>query len=112
MLGVVNNVENDSNLWIERFDSETIEVSIDIEYESINTSGQRLMDQEERLDASILIGPGVAQLRPTFVGILRLQTDRDAFCRSSSRGIEYVCGDGAHRGGLRFRAKVSLAAIP
>ena len=101
MLGVVINVEDDGNLWVKGFYSETVEVSINIEYESINTSGQGLMDQEERLHASILVGPCMAQLRPTLVGVLRLQTDRDAFCRTSSRGVEYVCGDGAH---CRFRS--------
>lgn len=98
MLCVVVHLEDDGDLWIERINSERAEVRFNVEHETIDSGRQRFLDQKERLDSPVFIGPCVAQLCPTLVGVLSLEADRDALGRRTSRRVENVCGDGAHNG--------------
>lgn len=97
MLCIVINFEYDCYLRIERIDSERTKVSVNVEHETVGSGRQRFLDQEEGLDTPVVVGPCVAQLRPTLVGVLRLQTDCDAFRRRASRCVKNVGGDCAHK---------------
>lgn len=60
MLSVIIYIEYDCDLRIERLHPERTEVSIDVEYETVDPGRQRLVHEKEWLNSPILIGPCVA----------------------------------------------------
>ena len=99
MLRRVREVKNDRYLWVEIFDILLVEIVFGIKNQPISAFGKLLLDQKERFDAPVVIGPGMTQLSPRFIRVLNLQTDCHAAGRRTARDVEYVRRDRAHRFG-------------
>lgn len=96
VLRIFINLEYDCNFREKAFDVESREVGLGIENEPVSAGRKWFANQEERLDATIVVGPGMTQFGPAFVSILRFQEYRYASGRGAARYVEYVGGDGAH----------------
>jgi hypothetical protein len=96
VLRIFIDLEYDCNFREKAFYVESREVGLGIENEPVSACGEWFANQEERLDATIIVGPGVTQLGPALVSILRLQKYCYATSRSAARYVEYVRRDGAH----------------
>ena len=90
VLRCVVNLEDNRNLWIEEFDLERREIGFCIEDQPVDTARERLFNQKEWFDATVFIGPGVAEFSPAFVCVLQVQADRYTAGGRASRDVEYV----------------------
>ena len=70
MLRTVVDVEDDRYLRIEAAGTERREIWFSIKNQPVSTDGYRPIDEKERFHATISVGPCMAQLRPTLVGVL------------------------------------------
>ena len=84
MLGAVVHVEDHGHLWIKARDAKRREVWFGIEYQAVCSVGHRAVNEEERFHAPVRVGPCMAQLGPTFVGVLNFKANGNATRRSSS----------------------------
>ena len=73
VLRVFINFENDCNFREKALDVESREVRLGIENQPVSACGQWFANQEERLNAAVIIGPGMTQFGPAFIGVLRLE---------------------------------------
>ena len=71
-------------------DLERREIGFCIENQPIDTARKRLFNQKEWFDATVFIGPGVAEFSPAFVCVLQVQADRYTAGGRASRDVEYV----------------------
>ena len=90
MLRTVVNVENDRYLRIEAGDTERREIWFSIKNQPVSADGHRPIDEKERFHTPIRVGPCMAQLGPTLVGILNFEVYRDPAGGCAPRRIEYV----------------------
>src|SRR6267142_3328949 len=95
MLCRIIDLERDRYLRIEAFNLKTLEIAFHIEDQTINAGTQIILNQKERFHPPIFVGPGVGQLHPGLVWILKFEGDGYTAGRSASRCIEDVGGDGA-----------------
>src|SRR5690242_10019920 len=96
MLGAVVHIEDHRHLRIEARRTERRKVWLSVKNQAISPIRHWPIDEEERLDAPVGVGPGMAQLGPAFVGVLYLKTNGHATCGCAARSVEYVGGDRAH----------------
>src|SRR2546423_3977923 len=96
MLGAVVDVEDDRDLRIEAIHAERRKIRLSIKHQPISATRYGPIDEKKRLHAPVAVGPGMAQLRPAFVGVLYLKTNGHATCGRAARSVEYVRGDRAH----------------
>ena len=94
----VVDLEHHRNLRIKELDLECREIGLSIEDQSVGAPGQRLLNQEERFDSPVFVGPRMTEFGPTFVRILQVQVDSYAACGRATRYVEYVRGNCAHSG--------------
>ena len=90
MLRCVFDVEHDRNLGIKAATAERREVWFGIEYEPVSSVSYGAIDEKERFDAAVSVGPGVAQFGPGLVRVLHLERNRDATGGRSARSVEDV----------------------
>src|SRR6185503_14049928 len=83
VLGSIVNVEDHCHLWIEAGDAQRREIRFGIKNQPVSAVAHRAIDEKEWLDAPVGVGPCMAQLGPTFVSVLNLQTNSHTTCRSS-----------------------------
>ena len=81
MLGVVPDFEHDTNLRIKGLNIEPIEIGFSVEHQTVDSGSEGLIYQKEWLDATIFIGPCVAQFSPTLICVLSFKADRDSVGR-------------------------------
>ena len=73
VLGIFVNFENDCNFREKALDVESGEVRLGIENQPVGACGKWFANEEERLNAAVVIGPGMTQFGPAFIGVLRLE---------------------------------------
>ena len=96
MLRWIFNMEDNADLRIERLDLEFGEVRFSVEDEPVSARLNGLLKQKERFDASVFIGPGVAELRPALIHILHFKRDGNRVRGPPARNINNVRGNAAH----------------
>jgi hypothetical protein len=97
MLRTIVDVENNRYLRIEAADTERREVWFSVKNQPVSAVGHRAIDEKERFYAPVSVGPCMAQLGPTLVSVLYFETDSNATRGRTSRRVEYVGRDRAHR---------------
>src|SRR5258705_7475115 len=93
----VIDLESNRYLWIEAVDTKICKVALGIEYQTINSGTKIVLNQEKRAHSTVFVGPGMAQLQPTFIRILAFQRYGHTAGRTAPRCIQNVCGNGAHK---------------
>jgi len=97
MLRTIVDVEDDRYLRIEAVDTQRREIWFGIKNQPVRAVGHRSIDEEERFHTPVGVGPCMAQLGPTLIGVLKFETDRHTTSRRSSGRIEYMGRNRAHR---------------
>jgi len=90
VLWLFADLKDDTHLRIKTFGIECREIRVSIKDKPISPRRERLLKQEKRLHASLIIRPGMRQRFPCFVVILTLKIDGDAVRGLSSRRIKNV----------------------
>ena len=88
VLRCVLNFEHDRYLRIKTVQTKRGEIRFSIKNQAIGAIIDRVSNQEEWFDSPIRICPGMTEFGPTLIGVLDLQTDRDAARRRSARRVE------------------------
>src|SRR4051812_1774280 len=78
VLGAVVDVEDDRHLRIETASTERRKIRFGIKNQPVSAIRHRAIDEKERLDASVSVGPRMAQLGPALIGVLHFERDSDA----------------------------------
>src|SRR5688572_22320229 len=82
--------ENDGYLREKGIDIKVRKIWVSFEHQPVGAGLQWFTNQEERLDATILVGPCVAQFIPALIGVLCGQTNGDATGGRTTSHVEYV----------------------
>jgi hypothetical protein len=98
VLGSVIHIEDYCHLRIKTVETQRREIRFSVKNQTIGSVRNRTIHQEERFYAAVRVGPRMAQLGPTLVSVLNLQTNCHTTGRGSPRSVEYVSGNGAHVG--------------
>ena len=91
MLCSLFDLEDDAHLWIKAVNIQRREIGIRVKDQSVSSCQQWLFKQEEGLNSTIFISPGVAELAPTLVCVLHFEIDGNAAGWCAARGVEDVC---------------------
>lgn len=75
VLRIIRDLKHNTNLRVETIVVEPGEIRICIEHETVCSCRERLLKQKERLDASLIVSPGMGQRGPALVMVLALKID-------------------------------------
>ena len=90
MLRTVVDIEYDRYLRIESVDTQLREIGLGIKIQPVGAIGHRSIDEKKWFHAPVSVGPCMAQLGPTLVRVLKLETNRDTTRRCACGRIENV----------------------
>src|SRR6267142_6064069 len=84
VLGCVIDLEYDCHLREKAFDFYTGKIGLSIKHQAVGAAGNWFSYQKERLDASVIVSPGMTELGPAFVCVLRFQIGLHTTRRSAA----------------------------